>query len=68
MEKKGKKQLPVRTAPFCYYVLSVLPVSLCFEMSFMLSDMCILSSSNDDTFFPNRWAFFDFQCKKKVPK
>ena len=43
----------------CFLFLSIL------KISFMLSDMCILSSGNDATFFPNRWAFFDFQCKKK---
>lgn len=43
----------------CFLFFSVL------KISFILSDMCILSSTNDAIFFPNRWVFFDFRCKKK---
>lgn len=46
---KRKKELPVRTAHFCSYDLSVLPV--CFEDLFHVSSMDILSPSNDASFF-----------------
>jgi len=42
----------------CFPLISVL------KISFMLTDTRILSSSNDATFFPDGWTFFDFQCKK----